>query len=58
MSKLPPKDWREGHPPIPGLPDLIWTAGLSDIIYHPDGSFTVIQFPNHVVDIWAELGAS
>jgi hypothetical protein len=45
-----------GPPPIPGLPDLIWTAGLVHIIYHPDGSFTVIHFPHVVTDICQELG--
>jgi hypothetical protein len=44
-----------GPPPIPGLPDLIWTAGRADVIYHPDGSVTVVSFPRHLVDVCAAL---
>jgi hypothetical protein len=44
-----------GPPPIEGLPELIWTAGSADIVYHPDGSMTVLQFPHHVVDVCAAL---
>jgi hypothetical protein len=49
-----------GPPPVPslGLPHIIWTAGRADIIFHPDDSFTVVQFPNRVIDVCAELGAS
>ncbi len=45
-----------GPAPLPGLPDLIWTAGRGDLIFHPDGSVTVLKFPHRLVDICAELG--
>jgi hypothetical protein len=45
-----------GPPPIPGLPDLIWTQGRADVIYHPDGTITVVEFPRQVLDVCEALG--
>jgi hypothetical protein len=47
-----------GPPPFEGLPDLIWTFGRADIVFHEDGSYTVIKFPQRLVDICTELGLS
>jgi hypothetical protein len=45
-----------GPPLISGLPDLIAAAGRADVIFHPDGSYTVVHLQNHLVDVCAELG--
>lgn len=45
-----------GPPLIPSMLDLIWTAGRADVIFHPDGSVTVVHLPHHLVDVCTELG--
>ncbi len=42
--------------PLPGMPGLLYTRGLIDVIAHPDGSFTIIKFPRNVTNICTELG--
>jgi hypothetical protein len=42
--------------PLPGMPGLLYAKGLIDVISHPDGSATIIQFPKKVTNICTELG--
>jgi hypothetical protein len=45
-----------GPPLVSGMPDLVWTAGRAHIIYHADGTVTVIRLPHRVVDVCEALG--
>jgi hypothetical protein len=41
---------------VPSGPEILWSAGLIDVLFHSDGSITYIRTPHHITDVCAALG--